>query len=306
MSLFELPEALEVRSGELLERHLARSKEWFPHLLVPWSQGRDFPPDGGADPPADPLAAGVRSALFVNLLTEDNLPHYFHTIARAFAPDSAMGEWSRRWAAEEQRHATVIRDWLCVTRGLDLVVLERARMRQVSAGFAARGREATLSDGLIYLALQELATRVSHWNTGSQLDATGAAVMRRVAADENLHFLFYRDLASAALALDPSEAVLAMDRQVTGFEMPGTGIEDFAAHAAAIAVAGIYDFRVHYEQILLPVVLQHWHLESVVGLSGPAEKAREHALAHIGRLRRVADRIAAQTDAAGRPLAVGR
>ena len=305
MSLFELPEALEVRSEELLRRHLARSKEWFPHQLVPWSQGRDFPPDGTGDPPAVPLAAGVRSALFVNLLTEDNLPHYFHTIARAFAVDSAMGEWSRRWAAEEQRHATVIRDWLCVTRGLDLVILERARMRQLSAGFASGGRADTLSDGLIYLALQELATRVSHWNTGEHLDATGAAVMRRVAADENLHFLFYRDLASAALAVDPSEGVLAIDRQVTGFEMPGTAMEDFAVHAAAIAVAGIYDFRVHYEQILVPVVLQHWRLESLAGLTGPAEKAREHTLAHIGRLKRVADRLAAQTDAAGALAARG-
>jgi acyl-[acyl-carrier-protein] desaturase len=298
MSVFELPEALEVRTEALLQRHLARSREWFPHQLVPWSQGRDFPPDGvGAEPPGDPLAPGVRSALFVNLLTEDNLPHYFHTIASAFTPDSAMGHWSRRWAAEEQRHAIVIRDWLCVTRGLDLVALERARMRQVSVGFAPSGRSATLSDGLVYLALQELATRVSHWNTGQQLDAGGAAIMRRVAADENLHFLFYRDLATAVLEIDPSEAVLAIDRQVCGFEMPGTEIEGFAAHAAAIAAAGIYDFRVHYEQILVPVVVQHWRLESVCGLSPAAEVARSHVLAHLARLKRVADRISAQSQA---------
>jgi acyl-[acyl-carrier-protein] desaturase len=304
VSIFALPDALEVRSEQLLHRHLTRSKEWFPHQLVPWSQGRDFPPDEGDDGrSAVSLGPGIRSALFVNLLTEDNLPHYFHTIASAFAPESAMGSWSRRWAAEEQRHAIVIRDWLCVTRGMDLVALERARMRQVTAGFPTKGRGQTLSDGLVYLALQELATRISHWNTGQLLDATGAAVMRRVAADENLHYLFYRDMASAVLEFDPSEAVLAIDRQVTEFEMPGTGIDGFAAHAAAIAVAGIYDFRVHYEQILVPVVLNHWRLESVAGLNGAAEAAREHVLHYIGRLKRVVDRMAAQADT-GTPVSV--
>jgi acyl-[acyl-carrier-protein] desaturase len=91
-------------------------------------------------------------------------------------------------------------------------------------------------------------------------------------------------------------------RQVTAFEMPGTGIEGFAGHAAAIAAAGIYDFRVHYEQILLPVVLTHWALESVEGLSPEAEAAREHALARIARLKRVADRIDAQATAPAGPV----
>jgi acyl-[acyl-carrier-protein] desaturase len=301
MQIFELSEALEATSGDLLARHLARSKEWFPHQLVPWGQGEDCRP--GATPAAAcPLPPGVASALFVNLLTEDNLPHYFHAVAGAFAFDSAMGEWSRRWAAEEQRHAIVIRDWICVTRQLDLVGLERARMQQVSTGFRPGGRAQTLSDGLVYLALQELATRISHWNTGQLLDSDGSAIMRRVAADENLHFLFYRDLATAALAADPSEVVLAIDRQVTAFEMPGTGIEGFAGHAAAIAAAGIYDFRVHYEQILLPVVLTHWGLESVEGLSPEAEVAREHALARIARLKRVADRIDAQAAVPAGPV----
>ena len=63
----------------------------------------------------------------------------------------------------------------------------------------------------------------------------GFEIMARVAADENLHFLFYRDLATAALEVDPSGMVLAIERQVRDFEMPGTGIPDFGAHANAIA-----------------------------------------------------------------------
>jgi acyl-[acyl-carrier-protein] desaturase len=283
---------MECHTARLLERHLTMSKEWFPHEMVPWGEGRDFTPGDTDNSEVDAVHPGVRSALFVNLLTEDNLPHYFHTIARAFDERSAMGEWTRRWAAEEQRHSTVIRDWICVTRRLDLVALERARLRQVSVGFCSEERESTLGDGLVYLTLQELATRISHRNTGQLLgDPAGTAIMSRVAADENLHFLFYRDLATAALEEDPSAVVRAIERQVTNFEMPGAGIEDFARHAAAIAAAGIYDFRVHYEQILVPVILRHWGLESLDGLDGEAEAARERTLRWIARLGRVAERL---------------
>src|SRR5206468_4194750 len=125
---------------------------------------------------------------------------------------------------------------------------------QVSCGIVPSPGSA--HDSLVYVALQELATRVAHHNTGKMLDdKAGYEVMKRVAADENRHHLFYRDLVTAAIELDPSAMVLAMERQVRTFEMPGTGIVDFVQHAKAIAKAGIYDFQIHHEQILVPVVL---------------------------------------------------
>ena len=52
---------LEPTAADLLERHLATSKEWFPHELVPWSRGRDF--DEGYEWSADEVdAAPTRSA----------------------------------------------------------------------------------------------------------------------------------------------------------------------------------------------------------------------------------------------------
>ena len=57
--------------------------------------------------------------------------------------------------------------------------------------------------------------------------------------------------------------------------MPGTGIIDFSHHAQAIARAGIYDFTVHYEQILVPVVLRHWNVQGLEGLTPEAEVARD-------------------------------
>ena len=275
---------------QLLERHLTTTKEWHPHTLVPWSRGEDFEEGyewSESDSDMDPA---LRSALFVNLLTEDNLPYYFRDVERMFGAGAAWGEWARRWTAEEGRHATVIRDYLTVTRAIDPVGLERARMVQVSRGEVPE--PPTAEDGLIYLTLQELATRISHHNTGKLIsDPAGYAVMKRVASDENHHFLFYRDAAKAAIERDPSSAVLAMERQVIDFAMPGTGIPDYNNHAKAIANAGIYDFAVHYEQILEPIVLRYWGLPELEGLSGEAEAARERIITSAERTRRVGQRL---------------
>ncbi|HEX9970276.1 MAG TPA: acyl-ACP desaturase [Acidimicrobiales bacterium] len=292
--------ALSPTVEQLLERHLGAAKEWFPHELVPWSRGRDFVP-GEAWAPEEceyELPEAVRSALFVNLLTEDNLPYYFATIERVFG-DGPWGVWARRWTAEEMRHAAVMRDYLHVTRAIDPVALERGRMAQVSGGQVPQ--PASVVDGIVYVTLQELATRISHRNTGKLIpDKAGYEVMARVAADENLHYLFYRDVTTAALELDPSTVVMAIERQVRDFEMPGTGIPDFGTHAMAIAKAGIYDFSSHHDQILVPVVLRHWKVEELTGLSDEAERSRERLLKQISRIgiaaRRMAERRARQTD----------
>jgi acyl-[acyl-carrier-protein] desaturase len=284
---------LEPTVEKLLARHLTNAKEWFPHELVPWSRGRDFEAGESWDPDEAPIPDAVRSALVVDLLTEDNLPYYFETIFHMFSNDGAWGEWARRWTAEEGRHSIVIRDYLSVTRAVDLIDLERGRMSQMSTGEVPR--PGSPMDGLVYVTLQELATRISHRNTGRLLeDRTGYEIMARVAGDENLHHVFYRDAATAALELDPSEAVLAMERQVCGFAMPGTGIPEFNRHSKAIAQAGIYDFTIHHDQILEPIVLGHWNLAGIEGLSPEAEVSRERTIKYIGRVKKAGERMNAR------------
>jgi acyl-[acyl-carrier-protein] desaturase len=277
----------------LLERHLDNAREWFPHEFVPWSQGRDFEPGEEWDPDEAPMDDAVRSALFVNLLTEDNLPHYFRTIRGMFDIDQPWGAWARRWTAEEGRHSIVIRDYLTVTRSVDPVALERGRMAQVSLGEVPEPE--SIADLLVYVTVQELATRISHTNTGRMVgDRRGREVMARVAGDEQLHHVFYRDLTTAALELDPSGMVLALEKQVREFAMPGTGIPDFGAHAKAIANAGIYDFASHSEHILEPVVRRHWGLETMEGLSPEAEEARAGLIRHMDKVAKVGRRMAAR------------
>jgi acyl-[acyl-carrier-protein] desaturase len=279
----------------LFERHLTSTREWFPHEHVPYSRGRDFDPAekwgvDSADLGGASIDDAVRSALIVNLLTEDNLPYYFRTIEREFGADGVWGAWSKRWTAEEGRHSMAIYSYLMVTRAVDPVALERCRMHQVSTGQVPE--PTTPVDVLAYVALQELATRIAHRNTGRLLgDRAGYDVMMRVAADENLHHLFYRDLTREAIEFDPSTAVAAIERQVVGFEMPGTGIPGFAGHAAAIAKAGIYDLAIHYDQILSPVVLRHWDLTSVTGLNADGERARDRLMARLAKYERVARRV---------------
>jgi acyl-[acyl-carrier-protein] desaturase len=276
-------------ASRLVDRHLSNAKEWFPHDLVPWSRGRDFEPGEEWSPSEAPMDEAVRSSLFVNILTEDNLPHYFRTIDGVFGEDDPWGAWTRRWTAEEGRHSIVIRDYLTVTRMVDPVALERGRMSQIIN--AQVPRPGSIADCLVYVSLQELATRIAHGNTGRLMtDDAGRKVMARVAGDEYLHHVFYRDLTSALIELDPSMAVLAIDRNVREFAMPGTGIPNFVEHAKAIANVGIYDFAAHHDLILQPVVVETWGIESLVGLSPEAEQARERCLRYIAKVGKVGRR----------------
>ncbi|MEV0154522.1 acyl-ACP desaturase [Micromonospora sp. NPDC050686] len=269
-----------------LDRHLSLAKEWFPHQYVPWGDGRTFdgPLGGEAWAEADSTIPDVaRTALIVNLLTEDNLPSYHHEIATLFGRDGAWGTWVHRWTAEEGRHGTAIRDYLTVTRAVDPVALERARMTHMSEGYQnVHGDEVLHS--LAYVSFQELATRISHRNTGRATgDPACEALLARVAADENLHMVFYRNLLGAAFELAPSQAMRAVADVLADFQMPGVGIDGFARKSVAIALAGIYDLRQHRDEVVVPV-LRQWDVFDVTGLDGDGEAARDQIAAHLDTL----------------------
>jgi acyl-[acyl-carrier-protein] desaturase len=131
-------------------------------------------------------------------------------------------------------------------------------------------------DGIAYAALQELATRIAHRNTGVYTrDELIRKLTARIATDENLHYVFYRELGAAALEIDPSRMMLAIARQVTGFAMPGLEMPEFKAKAIEMAKAGIYDLRIHHDEVVLPVLFTHWKIDKVTGLSDEAERARD-------------------------------
>jgi len=274
-----------VRAG--LERHLSATSEWFPHEYVPYEVGRNYPHEPWKNEDSD-LSPVSRTALEVNLVTEDNLPYYHLALWEMFGRDGAWGEWVRRWTAEEGRHAIVLRDYLTVTRGMDPVMLERGRMDAVCRGFYPNGVDGSFGDpldGIVYATLQELATRISHRNTGTfTRDPLIEKLTARIATDENLHYVFYRELGKAVLEIDPSAMMLAINRQVTAFTMPGLELPEFRRKAIEIAKAGIYDLRIHHDQVVLPVLFKHWKIDRLTELTEEAERARENLTTFLALL----------------------
>ncbi|WP_099041042.1 acyl-ACP desaturase [Mycobacterium neglectum] len=291
-----------------LNRHLASAKPWNPHDYVPWSQGRDFAFLGGEDwvPEDSPLDDVARAAMLVNLLTEDNLPSYHREIAVRFGPDGPWGQWVGQWTAEEARHSIAIRDYLLVTRGIDPVELERGRMVHMVAGYDSGDK--SMLEALAYVSFQELATRISHRNTGKASGCPLAEqLLTRVATDENLHMVFYRNLVDAAFEIAPNATMTAIAHEVINFQMPGSTMPGFAENALKIAKAGIYDLRSHLDDVVRPV-LRFWRVFERDDLDGDGARARDELAAFLDLVqdraahydRRREERLAGAGASAGR------
>jgi acyl-[acyl-carrier-protein] desaturase len=269
-----------------LERHLSIQKDWYPHEYVPWSEGRTYagPLNGDAWEAKDSrLTAVAQDSLVINLLTEDNLPSYHTEIAIAMGQDGAWGTWINRWTAEEARHGIVLRDYLMATRGVNPHELEDLRMAHMQVGYQTPYEDDMLHT-VAYVTFQELATRISHRNTGRiSADPICEGMLVRVALDENLHMLFYRNLLGAALRLEPEATLEAIADVLENFAMPGHGIPGFARKSVQIALAGIYDLDLHLNEVVSPV-LRAWGIFEMTGLSGAAEAQRARIAALVERM----------------------
>lgn len=294
----ELLHELEPVVAENLDRHFSMTKDWHPHDYVPWDEGRNFAAMGGTDWSAEQseLSETAKAAMVLNLLTEDNLPSYHREIATHFGKGGAWGTWVGRWTAEENRHGIVMRDYLVVTRGVDPVALENARMAHMTHGYDAGDK--SMLQTVAYVTFQELATRVSHRNTGKACgDPVADRMLARVAADENLHMIFYRNLVSAAFDRAPDETMRAITDEVVNFEMPGSDMANYRRSSVMIAKAGIYDLRQHHDDVIMPV-LRNWKVFDRTGLSGAGEAAREELAMALKALDSAASRFEESRDRA--------
>lgn len=246
---------------------------WFPHEQIDWGQGESFSTRPWSESDY-PLATGVRSSIYVNLLTEDNLPYYTHSLLAHAPKGHPIRDWNHQWTMEENRHAMVMRDWVHISRCIDPTLLEEGRRVQMGKGEVPEPE--SIAELISYVSFQERATQIAHRNTGAHLpkeDKIGRNVLALVAGDETKHYLFYRDLALAAFAIDPSTMMIAVAKQVSSFAMPGTGIPSFTRHAVRIAKEGIYGLTQYLKDVLDPV-LGLWDVNHLAGLSEEAERAR--------------------------------
>jgi len=70
----------------------------------------------------------------------------------------------------------------------------------------------------------------------------------------------------------------ALNRVLQDFNMPGTLIPGFGRRALAMARLGIYNQRIHAENVVEPL-LRHFKIEDIGDLSPEAEHARDEILA---------------------------
>lgn len=282
-----------------LERHLSVQKNWYPHEYVPWSEGRTYagPLNGDAWEAKDSkLSTIAQDSLVLNLMTEDNLPSYHTEIAISMGRDGAWGNWIERWTAEEARHSIVIRDYLMATRAVDPYELEDLRMAHMQFGYTTPYDNDMLHT-VAYVSFQELATRISHRNTGKiSMDPIAEGMLQRIALDENLHMIFYRNLLGKAIDLEPNAAMRAIADVVANFAMPGVGMPGFGRKAVQIALAGIYDLKQHVDDVVAPV-LRAWNIFEREDFAGDGAKARDELAAFLSKAEDDANRFIEKRDA---------
>ena len=163
-------------------------------------------------------------------------------------------------------------------------------MATLQAGFDSGGKPPL--HACVYVSFQELATRVAHRNTGRYCeDPIAERLLARIAMDENLHMIFYRNLVTAALEIAPSQTLRAIADEVAGFVMPGSVVPGFARKALQIAQAGIYDLRVHHDDVIMPL-LRYWRIFEAEGLDADGEQARQDLAATLEALDARASRFA--------------
>jgi acyl-[acyl-carrier protein] desaturase len=282
-----------------LNRHLRMHKNWNPHDYIPWSDGKNFYALGGQDwePEQSQLSDVAQVAMVQNLMTEDNLPSYHREIAMSMGMDGAWGQWVNRWTAEENRHGIALRDYLVVTRAVDPVELEKLRIEVVNRGFSPGQNQQgdlfceNLFDSILYVTFQELATRISHRNTGKACNETIAdQLLAKISHDENLHMIFYRDVSEAGLEIAPNKAMKSLHRVLRNFKMPGFSVPEFRRKAVMIAVGGVYDPRIHLDDVVMPV-LKKWRIFERDDITGEAAELRDDLAVLIKELEVACDKF---------------
>jgi acyl-[acyl-carrier-protein] desaturase len=151
----------------------------------------------------------------------------------------------------------------------------------------------SLFDSVIYVTFQELATRISHRNTGKACNENIAdQLLAKISADENLHMIFYRDVSEAGFEAAPNQAMKSLHKILRNFQMPGFQVPEFRRKAVFIAVGGVYDIRIHLDEVVMPV-LKKWRIFEREDFTGEAAALRDDLGVLIKELEAACDKFEA-------------
>jgi acyl-[acyl-carrier-protein] desaturase len=214
-----------------LEAHITQKdkQQWLPVDLIPFKVVDEVPD----------LPDATLSGLFVNGLTEDNLPHYSPTLKRVSGLEEPWIEWTNRWVWEESLHTRGIDRYIDHIGVFDPHWLESARKQQLTRGEVPEPDY--LAELVIYVTIQEELTRVAHSHLAKELvDSTGKRLFGNIAGDEARHHRFYAAISSGIRQQFPDEFAIAALPIIRNFRMPGTGIPNFDKHSNVMEQAGIF------------------------------------------------------------------
>jgi acyl-[acyl-carrier-protein] desaturase len=86
--------------------------------------------------------------------------------------------------------------------------------------------------------------------------------------------IFYRDVSAAGLDIAPNQAMKSVHKVLRNFRMPGTTVPEFRRKAVIIAVGGVYDPRIHLNEVVMPV-LKKWRIFEREDFTGEAAWMRD-------------------------------
>lgn len=239
---------------------------------------QDFEIDYGVD-----IKPIIMASYLINLLTEDNLPHYTSRIHSKVAKSEALMLFANEWTAEEDTHGVLMRDYGLLS-GLigdeEQSVISNINYHNGRVNQLRMGTEIdpdSLQTAFSYLTLQELLTKEAHKTEGWILPSSGRKIMNPIAGDEQNHYEFYRTATQASLEVDPDGSLIAMKNVYKSFSMPGAlGIPDFNNHALTIGLSGIFDLETIAK--CMRTIAQKLKLDTTEPITDAGNSAKERLL----------------------------
>lgn len=311
----DLPEGSRKEVMAYLEPFMLNEMSTYLKPVEEMWQPADFLPDASRDTffeeirdlqeSAKELPYDLVAVLIGDTVTEEALPTYesWLTMVEDVEKNEQGGwmKWVRAWTAEENRHGDLLNKYLYLSGRIDMRQFEISTQYLIQDGFdIGTGRDPYRN--FIYTSFQELATNVSHRRVAGLSKKSGDKLLAKmcgvIASDEARHAKAYMSFISHAMAVDPSEVMLAFeDMMRKKIVMPAQFLresgepqgEAFAHFSDAAQRLGVYT-AVDYVEILQELN-KEWQIDKISGLNEKAEKARDYLLKLPDRLLRLADRM---------------
>ncbi|MEK3913766.1 acyl-ACP desaturase [Paenibacillus sp. FSL H7-0331] len=286
---------LEPYLTELYALHRKRASEidWSYHEFIPWELGRSFITEPWSIEQRK-LPLPIYLAVETSLLTEVNLPFFYHHLATTFKGSlKVLQDFVHTWVSEEDQHSNLLETYLIITRNADPHELHQLRKTVVEGGFVPDFD--TAMETMVYTAIQELATMVFYNNVAKAAgphDPYLAKLLRRIAKDETLHFAFYRDAVKGYLGVDHN-FVYYIHKAMTSFAMPGTSMPSFKERMDVIAKEANYGPVSYFNQVF-DYLIQFWAIAKLQPSRADAENAKQDLLQYHVKLQRISQRLAAK------------